>query len=167
MKEYCPQGHERTAENTYVTPKTGMRRCLVCKRKNHRERMAKVRREQIESPHTLGEMLAMFMDKTEFTDEVPDVPDPPGGRCLLWTGAKFATGYGAFGAGKLPGPRTLLAHRWLYQVIYGELDDETQLDHLCDNKLCVNLRHVEPVDRWEHAERTVERRHWRKQRALN
>ena len=160
-KTHCPKGHPYDDENTYVNPNTGSRSCKTCKR----ERLATTFHERrILSPYSLEERLMMFMDKTKFSGAVPDVPDLPPGRCLLWDGAKFRDGYGKFGRGTAPGPRTLLAHRWLYQVIHGELDDDTEIDHLCGVKLCVNLRHLEPVDRWEHVERTVERRRWREQR---
>jgi hypothetical protein len=36
----CKNGHERTPENTYVTPSTGRSECLLCKRERHRKFIA-------------------------------------------------------------------------------------------------------------------------------
>ena len=160
--EYCSKGHELTDETRGVR-KDGYVFCRLCQREYNRERKAKVLRERIPSPFSLAELFAMFMDKTESTDEVPDVPDPPPGDCLIWTGAHNG-GYGEFGRGRPPGPRTRKAHRWLYEFLHGPLDDGMEMDHLCDVRDCVAPWHVEPVDRKEHAERTVERRRWREQR---
>ena len=162
MKTHCPKGHPYDDENTYFRP-DGSYYCCAC----NYERVQKVRREGIPSPHSLGEQLAMFMSKTEFTDEVPDVPDPPKGGCLLWTASKYPSGYGRFGHSRPPGPPTTRAHRWIYQFVHGLLDTKTDLDHLCGVKHCVAPWHLDPVGRKEHVARTRERQLWREQRVLS
>jgi hypothetical protein len=61
--------------------------------------------------------------------------------CWIWIGDKLRLGYGRFWfAGK-----TRLAHRWFYEYMLGELPKHLTLDHLCRNRLCVKLTHLEPV----------------------
>jgi len=40
---HCPRGHEYTAENTYISPSKGERRCRTCAREKNRERSARAR----------------------------------------------------------------------------------------------------------------------------
>ncbi len=60
--------------------------------------------------------------------------------CWLWT-AHRARGYGRFW---LDG-RLVPAHRWAYEQEVGPIPKGLQLDHLCRNRACVNLGHLEPV----------------------
>ena len=58
--------------------------------------------------------------------------------CWLWTGPiKEHGGYGYFHAGS----RTMLAHRYAWEEAYGHLDN--QLRHICKNKNCVRIEHLE------------------------
>lgn len=62
-------------------------------------------------------------------------------HCWVWTACKTGGGYGLFGyQGK-----NVLAHRFSYQLILGEIPPGMQLDHLCRNRGCVNPSHMEPV----------------------
>jgi len=38
-----------------------------------------------------------------------------------------------------------MAHRYLYEETVAKLPPEIQLDHLCRNRRCVNVNHLEPV----------------------
>lgn len=61
--------------------------------------------------------------------------------CWLWTGALAGGGYGK---GWSNG-RTVLAHRWAYQLLVGAVPEGLELDHLCRVRRCVNPEHLEPV----------------------
>lgn len=67
--------------------------------------------------------------------------------CHVWTGAVMTKGYGSFFV-RREGPRRInaLAHRWAYENIGGNaLSRELVIDHLCRNRLCVNVAHLELV----------------------
>lgn len=61
--------------------------------------------------------------------------------CLEWTGSKKPNGYGQFTADG----RCYVAHRWLYEQRVGPIPAGMQLDHLCRNRSCVRLEHLEVV----------------------
>jgi len=61
--------------------------------------------------------------------------------CHEWTGAKTSSGYGIFSLNGKP----VTVHRWLYQQERGVLPQTLHIDHLCRNKLCVNVEHMEAV----------------------
>lgn len=70
------------------------------------------------------------------------------GDCWLWVGAKQGKGYASFGwGGRRPNgnSRTVLAHRFAYEVLVGPIPAGLTLDHLCRNHACVNPDHLEPV----------------------
>ena len=70
--------------------------------------------------------------------------------CWVWSRALLKSGYGAL---KRNG-KSLRAHRWMYEQACGPIPDGLVLDHLCENKPCVNPEHLEPVTKREN-----ERRH--------
>ncbi len=63
-------------------------------------------------------------------------------ECWEWLGGcNNKYGYGIFWTGK----RKQVAHRYLYELIKGEVPAELELDHLCRNPKCVNPDHLEAV----------------------
>lgn len=63
--------------------------------------------------------------------------------CIEWTGATNGHGYGRICG--VDGKKFKPAHRYIYEKLYGELDKNLHIDHLCRNKKCVNPEHLEPV----------------------
>jgi hypothetical protein len=73
------------------------------------------------------------------------------GDCLLWTGHLTRKGYA-----RLYDPEPKLAHREAYRLAVGPI--ESDLDHLCGNKACINPAHLEPVTAAENNRRAMFRR---------
>ena len=69
--------------------------------------------------------------------------------CFLWVGPKDQRGYGRqtyLGVG-------YLAHRLVYEYLVESIQEGLVLDHLCENKSCVNPDHLEPVTQAENVSR--------------
>ncbi len=70
------------------------------------------------------------------------------GDCLVWTGT-LSHGYGmAFYQGN-----RLSAHRFVWEAMVGAIPEKKHIDHLCRNKRCVNVEHLEPVTSQENSRR--------------
>lgn len=63
--------------------------------------------------------------------------------CWIWVAGCMTSGYGQF----YDGTRDVGAHRWSYKNFIGEIPENLEIDHLCENKLCVNPEHLEAVSR--------------------
>jgi hypothetical protein len=50
------------------------------------------------------------------------------------------------------------AHRYFYEKKFGPVPEGKELDHVCNNRKCVNPDHLQPVTRAEHKLRTDTRR---------
>jgi len=61
--------------------------------------------------------------------------------CLLWR-STVRKGYGRF---TVRTGRAVTAHRYAYEMAFGPIPDGMTIDHLCNNTLCVNPGHLEPV----------------------
>jgi len=63
------------------------------------------------------------------------------GDCWEWKGAMRPNGYGVFATnGKNVG-----AHRFAWENLIGPIPEGLVIDHLCKNRGCVNVTHLEPV----------------------
>lgn len=57
--------------------------------------------------------------------------------CILWKGQVSPNGYGRLSDGKN------YAHREAWRQVYGEIPKGKVIKHKCDNKLCINIEHLE------------------------
>jgi hypothetical protein len=71
------------------------------------------------------------------------------GECVSWTGSISSAGYGLF----LANGACVLAHRWIYEAAHGPIPNGLVIDHLCRNKFCVNVSHLECVTMAENTRR--------------
>lgn len=62
-------------------------------------------------------------------------------ECWPWIAGKNSSGYGSFWNGS----RSVCAHRFIYEATVGAVPEGLTLDHLCRNRACVNVAHMEPV----------------------
>ncbi len=64
-------------------------------------------------------------------------------HCWEWMGSKDTTGYGRIHANGRQRP----AHRVSYEMHVGPIPDGLEIDHLCNNRGCVNPEHLDVVTR--------------------
>lgn len=73
--------------------------------------------------------------------------------CWLWAGQKSSRGYGRFShEGRLVDP-----HRWIIEKLVKPIPEGHQVDHLCQQHLCVNPAHLQVVSREAHQQVTNDR----------
>lgn len=70
--------------------------------------------------------------------------------CWQWTGA-LNNGYGIIGQDGT----TRRVHRVVYEALRGPVPVGLDLDHLCRNRACCNVTHLEPVTRRENLRRGI------------
>lgn len=75
---------------------------------------------------------------------------PVGGldSCWIWRGRPNAHGYASMKINR----RSHLAHRLVYEWLRGPIPDGHLLHHTCEERMCVNPRHLEPVTQQQHQE---------------
>ena len=77
------------------------------------------------------------------------------GDHLLWDGylspGGYPLGYVYY--------RRVFVHRWLYEQQVGPIPEDHDLDHVCGNRRCLNMNHLEPVTRAENLRRARERKY--------
>lgn len=81
----------------------------------------------------------------------PKIKIDPLTFCWEWIAGKFRQGYGMF---HLNG-KDIGAHRFAYEYWKGKIPNELEIDHLCNNKKCVNPSHLEIVTHLENMNRAI------------
>lgn len=66
-------------------------------------------------------------------------------KCWEWQGKILPNGYGA----KTMNGRFVLAHRWVWALLLGKIPDGLVIDHVCQNRRCVNPFHLRVVTQAE------------------
>lgn len=74
--------------------------------------------------------------------------------CLIWQRMKTDAGYGV----KDANGKRQYAHRFFYEQIHGTIPEGQTIDHLCFNRDCMNVSHMEVVSRAENSRRGALRR---------
>lgn len=72
-----------------------------------------------------------------------------GKECIIFAGAKDSMGYGL----KRSKGRLYKAHRLAYLTQVGGIPKGLELDHLCSNRACIEVSHLEPVTHAENVRR--------------
>ena len=63
------------------------------------------------------------------------------GDCLAWTGAKDKDNYGRMTIDR----KTWRPHRYAWEQCNGPISEDLHINHLCKNRACVKLEHLEVV----------------------
>lgn len=79
-------------------------------------------------------------------------------QCWEWTAYVDRNGYArAYDPNRPRGQQTQWAHRLSYEHHKGPIPARHQIDHTCQNTICINPDHLDAVAATEHAARTMQR----------
>lgn len=70
--------------------------------------------------------------------------------CWLWIVNWNTYGYGRLGYAHT---KQVFAHRYVYEMLVGQIPDGLTIDHVCRMRACVNPAHLEPVTHSENLRR--------------
>lgn len=132
------------------------RTCSVCERKHYARGLCKAHYRRIYDGRGLNpdKPLRELPGAGERDDVVTRILDKAvhlEGGCIEWRGTCNAQGYGQISwRGK-----KWMTHRAMWTAQVGPIpnDDDWTLDHLCFNRACVNVKHMEVVTRIENSRR--------------
>jgi hypothetical protein len=69
-------------------------------------------------------------------------------HCWIWHGKHTKENYGIFDT-----PISRYAHQFSYKIFHGKIPEKLEIDHLCENRSCVNPNHLELVTKSENMRR--------------
>ena len=90
-------------------------------------------------PHTLETLMARTLTN---------------GDCIIWTGALKSNGYGVTHYQN----RQEYVHRLIYKLVIGGIPKDTEIDHTCNVRNCVNPQHLQAVTHQKNMELGSSRR---------
>lgn len=127
----CSRGHALSWENVYEYEINGCRQvhCKSCSLERAKSQYP-ARQQAKKMPEMNADAQRRFLAKIKRTAN----------GCWEWQGQRHK-GYGRYAYQGLSYP----AHRIAYQLQHGKIDHFWQIDHLCNNKVCCNPAHLEPV----------------------
>ena len=70
------------------------------------------------------------------------------GDCIVWDGHVNQHGYGRINVG---GNRRRVVHHLAWEQAHGPVPDGMEVDHVCFNRACINVRHLRVVTRSDNA----------------
>ena len=76
------------------------------------------------------------------------------GECLIWTGAHRSGNPDSYGT-LTAGGRSHSSHRFVYESVYGSLNPDEVVDHLCNTPACVNPAHLRACYQFENVHRSL------------
>lgn len=79
--------------------------------------------------------------------------DGPDGDCVIYSGSDSGKGYQRLW---IDG-RLQYAHRWVWEQKHGPIPTSMEIDHLCYERGCVNIDHLECVSKGENMRRKAAR----------
>ena len=76
------------------------------------------------------------------------------GDCLVWDGLKRSNGYGIVAFRSMQ----TSPHRAMYQLVFGEIPAGMEIDHVCNQRACINPDHLRLVTHAENMKLGADRR---------
>lgn len=134
---HCKHGHKFDVQNTYWYINAWGRPARACKQcSRHRQEMYRREKGAKSRKPSYEKLMKRFWSKVLKTR-----------TCWLWQSTVNPGGYGRFW---ITPKISVMAHRFAYELEIGEIPEGFEAHHMCDNQVCVNPAHIQPIPRTEH-----------------